>query len=349
MGRRRQHGMRPLLRPIGTGTVKRIHAIAERRRIAADVVQRNEPVVDIKTGVLHALGHHRCGQLLELAREKRGLRGQRRIAGRCLAQDSRFDEIEDAGIDGAAVPACKSYGPFDIPPVFRRHFIRDVGAVDRKRNDDFRQGAAQRVEREIPRGPVGAGEAHQSIGQHRQFARQGATQDLLLRALRDFRERGIVSDEGLVDARDPRFSGRIDEQAIDDIAKAISCGAADRPAFRHGFERRDYFFYADIEWFVDGLDAGRCRRRHGAQPVLQALEVRCGIEQPVGMIDAQCVHHAGRHQFEHQFMSRLECQLVLHPHGSQVIDVEKTAIVDFVRCDAPVGEPVGLGLQQLVQ
>ena len=39
----------------------------------------------------------------------------------------------------------------------------------------------------------------------------------------------------------------------------------------------------------------------------------------------------------------------LHADGRQLVDVEKPAIVDLVRGHAPIGEPVGLVLQQLVQ
>ena len=169
--------MRPFFRAIDAGAVKCTHAVTERRRISADVVQGNKPVVDIKTGVLHAFSHDRRGQLLKFAREYSSLHGQGRVAGRRLAEQGRLDEIEDAGIDGAAAPARQADGPFYVSPVLRRHLVRNVCAVDRKRDDHFGQCAAQCVEREIARVPVGARDTHQAIGHHRQFACQGVTQD----------------------------------------------------------------------------------------------------------------------------------------------------------------------------
>ena len=39
----------------------------------------------------------------------------------------------------------------------------------------------------------------------------------------------------------------------------------------------------------------------------------------------------------------------LDPDASQGVDVEEAAVVDVARCDPPVGQAVGLRLQQTVQ
>ena len=48
-----------------TELVKFVNAEAKAPRIAADFIQRHEPVETIKGGILHPLGHRWPGQLLE--------------------------------------------------------------------------------------------------------------------------------------------------------------------------------------------------------------------------------------------------------------------------------------------
>ena len=50
-------------------TVKDLRESAEFLRIPADFIKRNQPVVDIKNRILHALGHNRAGDLLESHRQ----------------------------------------------------------------------------------------------------------------------------------------------------------------------------------------------------------------------------------------------------------------------------------------
>src|SRR2546425_836316 len=78
---------------------------AEQTGIAADLVQRDEAVVHIERGVLHALGHYRRRHLLELADEAALLSPflltERR---RVLQEQNIADEIEQSGVDGRVAP-----------------------------------------------------------------------------------------------------------------------------------------------------------------------------------------------------------------------------------------------------
>ena len=64
-------GQLPL--PLGHPVVHRRRIEAELRRIGADLVQREQPVVDVERRVLDALRRDRAGDLLELADEPRAL------------------------------------------------------------------------------------------------------------------------------------------------------------------------------------------------------------------------------------------------------------------------------------
>ena len=69
MGRHGRQGVRPAGLP-GRGCRRGPpRADAEPARVAADLVERDQAVVDVEGRVLDSLGHHRRGHLLELAGE----------------------------------------------------------------------------------------------------------------------------------------------------------------------------------------------------------------------------------------------------------------------------------------
>ena len=67
------------------------------------------------------------------------------------------------------------------------------------------------------------------------------------------------------------------------------------------------------------------------------------------MVDAQPVDHRRRRQLEHEVVRHLERRLMLHPQRCELVDVEEAAIVDFIECHPPVGEPIGLCFEDCVQ
>ena len=64
-----RQGVRPPCLPPSIVSVHRLGADAEADRVAADLVERHQAVVDVKGRVLDPLGRHRRGHLLELAGE----------------------------------------------------------------------------------------------------------------------------------------------------------------------------------------------------------------------------------------------------------------------------------------
>ena len=68
------------------------------------------------------------------------------------------------------------------------------------------------------------------------------------------------------------------------------------------------------------------------------------------MVDAQAVATPpAAARSSTKAVRRLEDLLALHAQRGQFVDVEEAPVVDLVGCDAPVGEAVGLRLDQRVQ
>src|SRR5215469_13541878 len=82
---------------------------------------------------------------------------------------------------------------------------------------------------------------------------------------------------------------------------------------------------------------------------LQPLEVLLGIVEPVGMVDAESVNLAFAQESEYEFVGLVEDKLRLLSQGSEVVDVEKAPVIDVVGGNPPIGEAIGLRLDQLVQ
>src|SRR5207302_3998863 len=79
------------------------------------------------------------------------------------------------------------------------------------------------------------------------------------------------------------------------------------------------------------------------------VEVACGIQQTIGVIDAQGVDASFVDQLEPEPVYGAEDVWVFDANRGQLVDVEEAAIVDLVGRDAPVAQPVSLLRQQLLQ
>ncbi len=67
------------------------------------------------------------------------------------------------------------------------------------------------------------------------------------------------------------------------------------------------------------------------------------------MVDANSRNQAFLDQIERNAMNGGEYFRIFHPDGSQVVDVEKTAIVDFIGRNPPETQAIGLIVKQLFQ
>src|SRR4029450_581310 len=82
---------------------------------------------------------------------------------------------------------------------------------------------------------------------------------------------------------------------------------------------------------------------------MAAAEVSLRVMEPVGVIDAYPVEHAGCEPTEDQCVRVGEDPLVLGPEPDERIDVEEAPIPEFSPRGAPEGQPVVLALEKGVE
>ena len=67
------------------------------------------------------------------------------------------------------------------------------------------------------------------------------------------------------------------------------------------------------------------------------------------MIQAQPGDQPPAGEFTDQHMCDLKDRRVLHPDSGQLVDVEEAPVVDLVNRCLPVGQAIGLGIEEFVQ
>src|SRR6202453_1178675 len=108
-----QHGMRPIRMTLEIGSVEIGDCKAEAVEIAAHVIERNQAVVSIESGVLKSFRHHRTCELLKLHDESQ----DRLLVGDVLASGNPgkkplVEKIEDTevGREAAQLGGCDRLG-----------------------------------------------------------------------------------------------------------------------------------------------------------------------------------------------------------------------------------------------
>src|SRR4029079_8210282 len=123
----------PVALALVRGGVEGSDAYAESPRIAADLVQRDQPVVDIEARVFHCLRHDRPGELLQTAREALDLVTQRSRRRRDLTGQHPPEEVERGPIGRRTPLARDAYRPVDVAQIGGAwSAIVDVRTVDRQ-------------------------------------------------------------------------------------------------------------------------------------------------------------------------------------------------------------------------
>ena len=82
--------------------------------------------------------------------------------------------------------------------------------------------------------------------------------------------------------------------------------------------------------------------------ILEPAEVRGGVVESVGVVDAQAVNLSLGDQAKHQGVRGLEDVFTLHRQRGQVVDVKEAAVVDLVRAHPPVRKAIALVLEQVI-
>ena len=203
VGRQPGHAVRPRSLSGGLPGVEVRHRDAELARVAADLVQRDEPGIAIEGGVLDPLRHGRAAELLHPPGE---------LVVRVV---QAVRECGQGSSDSRAPLARQS--DRRVQPV---RPARQVGPVDRERHGQFR-------DRGSGIGYVG--------GQHGQPTYLGDEQSLDHHPLADLDvlgDGGRVTGQALVERGQLRLGGAVDEQAAHLAHRVVPGGAGHRPRGR---------------------------------------------------------------------------------------------------------------------
>ena len=118
VGRGREQAVRPMFATLQIRVVKFCRRNSESARIATDFVQRGEPEVTVKAGVLNTLRHQRAGELLKLHGEPEHRPAIRFAAGFGLASEQNLaHEVIRRGIGRRALALCAIHRFFDVAPI----------------------------------------------------------------------------------------------------------------------------------------------------------------------------------------------------------------------------------------
>lgn len=128
-----------------------------------------------------------------------------------------------------------------------------------------------------------------------------------------------------------RRTHRIDEEAVDPVQRVVPRRPGDRPVRGQRLGPREDLLHHRPP------PAGRLR---------EPLQVGRGIDEPVGVVDAQTVDDPVPDQFEDLAVGGGEDLGILHPHSDEVGDGEEPAVVQLRTGQPPPAEPVVLGIQQ---
>ena len=185
VGRQRRQGVRPSGLPGSVVGVDRVGLEPEPARLAADLVERDQAVVDVERGVLDPLGRHRGRHLLELAGEP-SLLGAVVLGERLgrLQQQHLADEAEDPAAQERVAGGRPPDGDLDGAAVGLVHpVVGDVRAVDREGGDHGAQRLAEGVEGEVARPTALLRQPVELVGQHVQLAGERDLHDQTLLAV----------------------------------------------------------------------------------------------------------------------------------------------------------------------
>ena len=155
--------------------------------------------------------------------------------------------------------------------------------------------------------------------------------DLLLTVVKDSVKVCCNRSETAVDLGHSLFPPIVDQKVVYQVGKIIAGGAVNRPFLRQMFVMSENLFHYQVN--RDCRCFGVFRLQFGEQSMI----IFRRSKEPVRMIDPQAVDHALPDQIENQSMGGVENLFSLYGKGREIIDVEKSAVIDFVGCDPPIG------------
>jgi len=239
-----------------------------------------------------------------------------------------FQRVGDRRLDALAVLAAGLAGA-----------AAAVGAIHRQRRDDLDDRPPEGLTR---RDRPGRG-AREQLAQAANVGPQRGLEDATLGGARELTVAGVATEDGrAIPAGDRPQAGRVDEHGLERVHELVPGGAGDRPVAAQALPGAEDLLDQDRR--TRGA-RGACSRHRGGERV----EVRCGIEQPVDVIDAKSRDGAVGDPAEHPRMRGGEHERVLDPHADQIVDLEEAPVVQVVAGAPPVHQAIGLRIEQRLQ
>ncbi len=293
----------------------------------------------VEAGVLETLRHDGRGVLLKLRDEANhvpsdriGSRSAQEITGEDL-----LDPMKQARFGIGASFAPPLYGSLDLSPVVWMGVERThVGAVHGEAGDDLLQRFLDAGQGEVPRAPVRLRDAVELVRQDLKLASQQEAHRVLLAGVEDVVERSASIRKALVDSNQRTLSGGIDQQPVHQVQELVAGGSVDGPVRSELLVDCENLLHDQVETPVQ-------------EALTNPLAVGSRVGKTIDVIDPQAVHLTPLDPLEDALVCELEEILPIHPEPGELVDVEEAAVVDLVRCDAPVGEAVVLRFEQSVE
>ncbi|PSK50753.1 hypothetical protein B0E38_05326 [Streptomyces sp. 111WW2] len=219
----------------------------------------------------------------------------------------------------------------------RRRVHRGVRPVHLQPHQQLHQRRAQRPGRPVAQRRVrrGGAQAVRHPGQPVQLGGQLVREHLVRRA--PHRRRPVPAQvrlrggEPSVPVEQLSVAGGVREQPVDVPQGVVAGRARDGPGGGQPLPVRE--------------DLLHHRPPSAARPV-QPFQVRVGVGEAVGMVDAQSVDHALVQQPQDGAVRRLEHLRVLHAHADQLRDAEEAPVVQLGAGQPPPHRAVPLRVQQ---
>ena len=320
-----------------------LDAGAEVLRIEAHVIARQQHAGAIQRGVLHGLGGHRRGQLLE-ARERLGAQTPRTARRQCTQEGAAKPVVEmwqQGPVSfGQGLPRAVQCLLKEAPILLGTAAGLGVSAIHREVHDQLTQRSANGAEGQVAGGDVVTGDVQQTLGDFLQITGQRTFQHQAPCLLDFLLERCRPPALRLPQLAERQFAMRVVLQQRHLVHELVTGSAVHRPFLRQLFTSAENLLHEDREGRIAAQlpDAS-------AQPA--AIGTRVG--QAVDVIDAQAVDQAALDQLEDLGVRLFEYLSMLDAQRTQFVDIEKPSPVYVVRCGTPAGDAVMLTFEQCMQ
>ena len=212
--------------------MKLFHTDSKMLRLAADFVQRGQPVVNVERRILEPLRHDRPRALLEFQNEMLvlGARFVVQVFGE-PEQQNIAQKIEDRFFQRRVPSFRRRHRALNNRAIFFADGLarRDVSPINRKTGDRFANGARQGFQREIPEPPVLFRKPVEHVAENVHVVRQRQPHHEPLFCVNQMAERHRMADEPLERFRNRLFGGRVDQNVRDQLREFVPGRSVHRP------------------------------------------------------------------------------------------------------------------------